>query len=247
MILAFEGAGVPKKVIFRSCGKRDASDFSNSEDQLAFLLSGVKLLMTNFPFFYSCFLTNLVETQCGQSFQEARWIIGFFFFSLQFMVWFRFLFLCLKPGGLSRPMKLLVKGSLVCKTSVLRTFNSCSIQHSSYTTHHTPLIIHHLSYTTHHTPLIIHHSSYTTHHTPLIIHHSSYTTHHTPLIIHRSSYTTRHTPLIIHHHTPLIIHHSSYTTHHTPLIIHHLSYTTHHTPLIIHHSSHTTHHTPLVR
>ena len=26
--------------------------------------------------------------------------------------------------------------SLVCKTSVLRTFNSCSIHHSSYTTHH---------------------------------------------------------------------------------------------------------------
>ena len=41
-------------------------------------------------------------------------------------------------------------GSLVCKTSVLRTFNSCST-----TTHHTPLIIHHSSYTTHHTPLII--------------------------------------------------------------------------------------------
>ncbi|CAK9016638.1 unnamed protein product [Durusdinium trenchii] len=41
------------------------------DDQLAFLLSGVKLLMTNFPFFYSCFLTNLVETQCGQSFQEV--------------------------------------------------------------------------------------------------------------------------------------------------------------------------------
>ena len=164
---------------------------------------------------------------------------------------------------------LLVKGSLVCKTSVLRTFNSCSttthhtpliIHHSSYTTHHTPLIIHHSSYTTHHTPLIIHHSSstplihhsYTTHHTPLIIHHSSYTTHHTPLIIHHSSYTTHHTPLIIHdssyttHHTPLIIHHSSYTTHHTPLIIHHSSYTTHHTPLIIHHSSYTTHHTPLI-
>ena len=110
------------------------------------------------------------------------------------------------------------------KTSVLRTFNSCST-----TTHHTPLIIHHSSYTTHHTPLIIHHSSYTTHHTPLIRHHSSYTTHQTPLIIHHSSYTT--------HHTPLIIHHSSYTTHHTPLILHHSSYTTHHTPLIIHHSS----------
>ena len=107
------------------------------------------------------------------------------------------------------------KGSLVCKTSVLRTFNSCST-----TTHHTSLIIHHSSYTTHHTPLIIHHSSYTTHHTPLIIHHSSYTTHHTPLIIHHSSYIT--------HHTPLIIHHSSYTTHHTPLIIHHSSYTIHH-------------------
>ena len=106
----------------------------------------------------------------------------------------------------------------MCKTSVLRTFNSCST-----TTHHTPLIKHHSSYTTHHTPLIIHHSSYTTFHTPLIIHHSSYTTHHTPLIIHHSSYTT--------HHTPLIIHHSSYTTHHTPLIIHHSSYTTHRTPL----------------
>ena len=48
----------------------------------------------------------------------------------------------------------IIKGSLVCKTSVLRTFNSCST-----TTHHTPLIIHHSSYTTHHTPLIIHHSS----------------------------------------------------------------------------------------
>ena len=43
--------------------------------------------------------------------------------------------------------------------------------------------LHHSSYTTHHTSLIIHHSSYTTHHTPLIIHHSSDTTHHTPLII----------------------------------------------------------------
>ena len=86
----------------------------------------------------------------------------------------------------------------MCKTSVLRTFNSCST-----TTHHTPLIIHHSSYTTHHTPLIIHHSSYTTHQT---------TTHHTPLIIHHSS---------------LIIHHSSYTTHHTPLIMHHSSCTTH--------------------
>ena len=74
-----------------------------------------------------------------------------------------------------------LKGSLVCKTSVLRTFNSCST-----TTHHTPLIIHHSSYTTHHTPLIIHHSSYTTHHTLHIIHHSSYTTDHAPLIIHRS-------------------------------------------------------------
>ena len=82
----------------------------------------------------------------------------------------------------------LVKGSLVCKTSVLRTFHSCST-----TTHHTPLIKHHSSCTTHHTPLIIHHFSYTTHHTPLIIHHSSYTTHHTPLVIHHSSYTTHHT------------------------------------------------------
>ena len=72
-----------------------------------------------------------------------------------------------------------IKGSLVCKTSVLRTFNSCST-----TTHHTPLIIRHSSHTSHHTPLITHHSSYTTHHTPLIIHYSSYTTHHTPLITH---------------------------------------------------------------
>ena len=150
-------------------------------------------------------------------------------------------------GGSVVPKKdCIFKGSLVCKTSVLRTFNSCST-----TTHHTSLIIHHSSYTTHHTPLIIHHSSYTTHHTPLITHHSSYTTHHTPLIIHHSSYTTHHTPLIIHHssytthHTLLIIHHSSYTTHHTPLIIHHSSHTTHHTPLI-HHSSYTTHHTPLI-
>ena len=52
------------------------------------------------------------------------------------------------------------------------------LHHSSYTTHHTSLIIHHSSYTIHHTPLIIHHSSYTTHHTPLLIHHSSDTTHH---------------------------------------------------------------------
>ena len=80
----------------------------------------------------------------------------------------------------------------MCKTSVLRTFNSCST-----TTHHTPLITHQSSYTTHHTPLIIHYSSHTTHHTLLIIHHSSYTTtYHTPLIIHHSSYTTHHTPLI---------------------------------------------------
>ena len=64
-------------------------------------------------------------------------------------------------------------------TDIQQLFN----HHSSYTTHHTPLIIHHSSYTTHHTPLIIHHSSYTTHHTPLIIHHSSHTTDHTPLII----------------------------------------------------------------
>ena len=141
----------------------------------------------------------------------------------------------------------LIKGSLVCKTSVLR--NSTAVQ---YITHHTPLNKHHSSYTTHHTSLIIHHSSHTTHHTPLIIHHSSYTTHHTPLIIHHSSYTTHHTPLIMHHpsytthHTPVIIHHSSYTTHHTPLIIHHSSYTTHHTPLIIHHSSYTTHHALLI-
>ena len=172
----------------------------------------------------------------------------------------------------------IIKGSLVCKTSVLRTFHSCS-----KTTHHTPLIIHHSSnhhssYTTHHTPLIIHHSSYTTHHTPLIkppliIHHSSYTTHHTPLIIHHSSYTT--------HHTPLIMHHSSCTTHQLQLALvsialapvssgfnsassrqlceppcadfvagttlsWHSSYTTHHTPLIIHHSSCTTHHAPLI-
>ena len=27
--------------------------------------------MTNFPFFYSCFLTNLVETKCGSSFEEV--------------------------------------------------------------------------------------------------------------------------------------------------------------------------------
>ena len=95
----------------------------------------------------------------------------------------------------------IVKGSLVCKTSVLRTFNSCST-----TTHHTPLITHHSSHTTHHTPLITHYSSHTTHHTPLIIHHASHTTDHTPLIIHHSSHTT--------HHTLLIIHHSSHTTHH---------------------------------
>ena len=87
-------------------------------------------------------------------------------------------------------------------TDIQQLFN----HHSSYTTHHTPLIIHHSSN---------HHSSYTTHHTPvikppLIIHHSSCTTHHAPLIIHHSSYTT--------HHTPLIIHHSSCTTHHAPLI-----------------------------
>ena len=132
------------------------------------------------------------------------------------------------------------------ETPVLRTFKNCS-----YTTNHTPLVIHHSSYITHHTPLIIHHSSYTTHHTPLIIHPSSNTTHHTSLFIHRSSYTTHHTHLIIHHssytthHTPLIIHHSSYTTHHTPLIIRHLSYTAHRTPLIIHHSSYATFHTPL--
>lgn len=42
-----------------------------SKDALALTLSGVKLLMTNFPFFYSCFLTNLVETKCGTSFEEA--------------------------------------------------------------------------------------------------------------------------------------------------------------------------------
>ena len=58
------------------------------------------------------------------------------------------------------PLKLvpywIIKGSLVCKTSMLRTFKNCS-----YTTHQKPLIIHHSSYTTHHTPLIIHHSSYT--------------------------------------------------------------------------------------
>ena len=66
-------------------------------------------------------------------------------------------------------------------TDIQQLFN----HHSSYTTHHTPLIIiHHSSYTTFHTPLITHHSSYTTHHTPLIIHQSPYTTHHTPLIIH---------------------------------------------------------------
>eukprot|EP00435_Cladocopium_sp_Y103_P066967 s257_g29.t1 len=40
-------------------------------DALALTLSGVKLLMTNFPFFYSCFLTNLVETKCGKNFQEV--------------------------------------------------------------------------------------------------------------------------------------------------------------------------------
>ena len=77
-------------------------------------------------------------------------------------------------------------------TDIQQLFN----HHSSYTTHHTPLIIHHSSYTTHHTPLIIHHSSYTTHHTLLIIHHSSYTTDHTPLIIHQSSYTA-HTPALV--------------------------------------------------
>ena len=102
----------------------------------------------------------------------------------------------------------------MCETSVLRTFKNCSKHHSSYTTHHTPLIIHRSSYTAHHTPLIIHHSSYTTHLTPLIIHHSSYTTYHTPLIRHHSADTT--------HQTPLIIHHSSDTTHvHTPLLRHH--------------------------
>ena len=126
-----------------------------------------------------------------------------------------------------------IKGSLVCKTSVLRTFNSCST-----TTHHTPLIIHHSSN---------HHSSYTTHqttthHTPLIIHHSS--NHHSSN--HHSSYTTHQTTThqTTTHHTPLIIHHSSYTTHQTTT---HQQTTTHHTPLIkpplikppliIHHSS----------
>ena len=97
--------------------------------------------------------------------------------------------------GRCRPLspneKTMIKGSLVCKTSVLRTFNSCST-----TTHHTPLIIHRSSHTTHHTLLIIHHSSYTTDHTPLIIHQSSYTSHHTPLIIHYSSYTA-HTPALV--------------------------------------------------
>ena len=107
---------------------------------------------------------------------------------------------------------LLVKGSLACKTSALRTFNSCST-----TTHHTPLVK---------PPLIIHHSSYTTHHTPLIIHHSSNhhssnhhsSNHHSSN--HHSSYTTHHTPLIKPPlikppliKPPLIIHHSSYTTH----------------------------------
>ena len=57
----------------------------------------------------------------------------------------------------------LIKRSLVCKTSVLRTFNSYST-----TTHHTLLIIHHSSYTTAHTPLIIHQSSYTAH-TPALV------------------------------------------------------------------------------
>ena len=42
-----------------------------SQDALALTLSGVKLLMTNFPFFYSCFLTNFVETKCGKNFEEA--------------------------------------------------------------------------------------------------------------------------------------------------------------------------------
>lgn len=50
-------------------GNRISSAFS--KDALALTLSGVKLLMTNFPFFYSCFLTNLVETKCGTSFEEA--------------------------------------------------------------------------------------------------------------------------------------------------------------------------------
>ena len=59
-----------------------------------------------------------------------------------------------------------IKPILVCKSSVLRSFNSCPS-----TTHHTPVIIHHSSHTTHHTllirPLSIHYSSNTTHQTPL--------------------------------------------------------------------------------
>ena len=85
------------------------------------------------------------------------------------------------------------------------------------------------SYTTHHTPLILHHSSRTSHLQPLILHHSSHATHLTTIITHQSSYTTRPTPLITHH--------SSYITHLSPLILHHssgplITHYTHHAPLI---------------
>ncbi|CAJ1384786.1 unnamed protein product [Effrenium voratum] len=42
-----------------------------SDDKLALLLAGVKLFLANFPFFYSCFLTNIAEIKCGDTFDEV--------------------------------------------------------------------------------------------------------------------------------------------------------------------------------
>ena len=80
---------------------------------------------------------------------------------------------------------MMIKGSLVYETSVLRTFKNCSYTTHQYTTHHTPPFILHSSYTTLHTPLI---------NTPLMIPHSSssYTTHHTPHLHVQISFQAQH-------------------------------------------------------
>ena len=48
------------------------------QDKLALLLAGVKLFLANFPFFYSCFLTNIAEIKCGDTFDEAGIVLPFF-------------------------------------------------------------------------------------------------------------------------------------------------------------------------
>jgi len=44
---------------------------AEAEEKLSALLAGVKLFVANFPFFSHCFLTNVLQAECGATFEEA--------------------------------------------------------------------------------------------------------------------------------------------------------------------------------